>query len=71
MGRLRTIHTLVVGTALGAASAILAPRLKRKAASDGDPVSRELARRQRASRAVAAFLGTPCAAENRPERTED
>jgi hypothetical protein len=61
MGRLGTLRTLIVGTALGAASAFLAPRLKRPAAGDGDP----------ASRAVAAFLGTPCAAERRVERAED
>jgi hypothetical protein len=71
MGRLGTLRTLVVGTALGVASAVLAPRLKRSTASDGDPVSRELARRRRAPRAVAAFSGTPCAAESRPGRAED
>jgi hypothetical protein len=70
MGRLGTIRTLVVGTALGVTSAVLAPRLKRSAAGDGDRASREMARRRRASRAVAAFLGTPCAAEHRPERAD-
>jgi len=71
MGRLGTLRTLVVGTALGVASAVLAPRLKRTAAGDGDAVSRELARRRRAARAVAAFSGTPCALEMRPDRAED
>jgi len=71
MGRIQTIRTLVVGTALGVASAVLAPRLKRSAAGESDRVSRELLRRRRASRAVAAFSGTPCAAEKRSERAGD